>query len=174
MIPLPAEAGLAITALAADAMNTIWVGTDRGLVRLPTEGDAEFFDSGNSPLVGSEVREISIDNQSGAVFVATGSGLSRLNAGIVPADRIENVIALPNPFEVESGGSQRVRFNAPFGSRVFIYTASGQFIIEVDGAEGWDGRNANGALVASGVYLFAVRGPEGDYGRGKIALIQRR
>lgn len=173
-VPLPSEAGLAINALAADAMNTIWVGTDRGLVRLTSGGDAEFFDSGNSPLAGNSVREIAIDDKTGAVFIATNSGLTRLNAGITPADKIEDVIAMPNPFEIESGGNKRVRFNAPFGSRICIYTVSGQSIISVDGAEGWDGRNENGALVASGIYLFVVRGPDGDYGRGKIAVIQRR
>ncbi len=173
-VPLPSEAGLAINALAADAMNTIWVGTDRGLVRLSSNGDAEFFDSDNSPLAGNSVREIAIDDRTGAVFIATNSGLTRLSAGITPADKIEDVIAMPNPFEIESGGDQHVRFNAPFGSRIYVYTVSGQFIISVDGADGWDGRNENGALVASGIYLFVVRGPDGDYGRGKIAVIQRR
>ena len=173
-VPLPAEAGLAINALAADLMNTIWIGTDRGLVRLPAGGDAEFFNAENSPLVGNDVREISIDERNGTVFIATSSGLSQLNAGIKPADNVADVLAFPNPFEVESTGDRRVRFNAPFGSRVFIHTVSGQFISEVDGAEGWDGRNQNGSLVASGVYLFVVRDPNGEYGRGKIALIQRR
>lgn len=173
-VPLPSDAGLSITALAADAMNTVWVGTDRGLVRITSTGDSEFFDSENSPLVGDKVREIDIDDQTGAVYIGTTTGLSRLDAGITPADNIDDVIAMPNPFEVISGADQRVRFNAPFGSRIYIYTASGQFIISIDGAEGWDGRNEEGSLVASGIYLFVVHGPTGEYGHGKIALIRRR
>lgn len=173
-VPLPSDAGLSITALAADAMNTVWVGTDRGLVRVTSAGETEFFNSDNSPLVGNVVQEIDIDDQSGAVYVGTTTGLTRLNAGITPADNIDDVIAMPNPFEVISGADQRVRFNAPFGSRIYIYTVSGQSVISVDGAEGWDGRNEEGELVASGVYLFVVHGPNGEYGHGKIALIRSR
>jgi ligand-binding sensor domain-containing protein len=173
-IPLPSAAGLTVNALAVDALNTVWVGTERGLVQLPAAGDAEFYDKENSPLVGNRVRAIAVDDSSGAVWIATGNGLSRLDAGVTPAESIDDVRAFPNPFEVISGETARVRFDAPYGSRVFIYTASGQFIIEVDVTEGWDGRNSSGELVASGMYIFVVRGPDGDYGHGKLAVIQRR
>lgn len=172
-VPLPAEAGLTVTALAADAVNTIWVGTDRGLVKLPASGPAVFYSPENSPLVGSRVRSLAVDDRTGHVWIGTLSGLSRFAAGVAPAETIESVLAYPNPLIIEGGAVDRVRFNAPFGSRIFIFTADGQPVTDFPVESGWDARTGSGTLVASGVYLFVVRGPDGEYGRGKIAVVRR-
>ena len=172
-VPLPADAGLSINALAADAFNTLWVGTTRGLVTRSSSGATEFFDQVTSPLVGNDVRELAVDDQQGVLWVATGSGLSRVVTGAAPADNVEDVLAFPNPFEITFGSNQEVRFNAPFGSQIYIYTVSGDLVIDIPASQGWDGRNRNGEMVASGIYLFVVRGPNGDYGRGKLAVIHR-
>jgi ligand-binding sensor domain-containing protein len=173
-VALPADAGLSINALASDAFNTIWVGTSRGLVARRSNGEIDFYTPQNSPLVGRDVRAIAIDDREGVAWIATGSGLSRILTGAAPVDNVRDVQALPNPFEIVSGENREVRFNAPFGSRVYIYTVSGTLVFDLDVSQPWNGRTRDGALVASGVYLFVVRGPNGDYGRGKLAVIQAR
>ncbi|MBD3298606.1 MAG: hypothetical protein GF341_08130 [candidate division Zixibacteria bacterium] len=173
-VPLPSEAGLSINALAADAFNTIWIGTSRGLVARGSNGEIDFYTPFNSPLVGRDVREIAIDDREGIAWIATGSGVSRIVTGAAPVERTEETLALPNPFEIATGEDREVRFNAPFGSHVYIYTVSGELVADMDASQGWDGRTRDGRFVASGIYLFVIRGPDGDYGRGKLAVIQTR
>ncbi len=173
-VPLPSEAGLSINALAADAFNTIWIGTGRGLVARRSNGELDFYTPFNSPLVGRDVRKIAIDDREGIAWIATGSGVSRIVTGAAPVETAEQTLALPNPFEIATGEAREVRFNAPFGSHVYIYTVSGELVADMDTSQGWDGRTRDGGFVASGIYLFVIRGPNGDYGRGKLAVIQTR
>jgi len=173
-VPLPAEAGLTVNALAADAANNIWVGTTLGLVMIPTSGEPVFYSPDNSPLVGRNVRTLAVDDRTGYLWIGTTTGLSRFAAGVTTATSIESILAYPNPFVVEGDGLERVRFNAPFGSRIYVYTTDAQPVVDFPSETGWDGRTSGGALVASGVYIFVVRGPDGDHGRGKIAVVRRR
>ncbi|MBI5867574.1 MAG: hypothetical protein HZB43_04690 [candidate division Zixibacteria bacterium] len=174
-VPLPAEAGLSVNTLAADALNNVWVGTDRGLVMIPSSRDTAFyFSPENSGLAGSDVRQIAVNERTGELWIGTASGLSRLAAGVPMAESLDDILAYPNPLELETGIHNLVRFNAPFGSRIYIYTVAGEPVADFDAAAGWDGRNKGGITVASGVYLFVVRGPDGNTGRGKIAVLRRQ
>lgn len=174
-VPLPADAGLSINTLAADALNNVWVGTDRGMVMIPSSRDTVYyFSPENSGLAGSNVRKIAVNERTGDIWIATATGLSRLAASVPMAKTIDDVLAYPNPFELETGVRNIVRFNAPFGSRIYVFTVAGEPVADFDAAAGWDGRNSGGITVSSGVYLFVVRGPNGDTGRGKIAVLRRR
>ena len=170
-VEMPAEAGLTVNALAVDANNGIWIGTTLGLVVREADSSMAFYDSRNSGLVGDYVSEIDIDQKSGDVWIATRSGISQTRGPLPQADDVESTVAYPNPFIM--GEAKRVRFNAPSGSRIIITTVSGHQVTDIDSDVGWDGRNASGELVATGVYLFAVRTPDGDFGHGKIAVIHR-
>lgn len=170
-VEMPAEAGLTVNALAVDANNGVWIGTTLGLVVREADGAMTFYNSRNSGLVGDHVSEIDIDQRTGEVWIATRSGISQTRGPLPTADNIESTVAYPNPFIM--GEAKRVRFNAPSGSRVIITTVSGHQVTDIDSDVGWDGRNASGELVATGVYLFAVRSPAGDFGHGKIAVIRR-
>lgn len=170
-IPMPPEAGLSVNALAVDANNSIWIGTSQGLVIREADGSMTFYNSRNSGLVGDHVAEIDIDEATGEVWIATRSGISMTRGPLPTSADIESIVAYPNPFEI--GEVDCVRFNAPSGSRVTITTVSGHQVTAIDSDLGWDGRNSAGELVTTGVYLFVVRSPEGDFGRGKIAVINR-
>ncbi|MBI3871618.1 MAG: apolipoprotein N-acyltransferase [candidate division Zixibacteria bacterium] len=172
-IPLPAEAGLAVSALAADASNTIWVGTTLGLVMISPDGATEFFNSDNSGLPGDNVQEIQVDDRTGQVWVATQGGLSRTLGPLPAVSDLAEIVAYPNPFELTQDLQQRVRFNAPYGSHVYIVTVAGAPVTDFDAGVGWDGRTVSGHLVVSGIYVFVVSGPDGQYGRGKIAVLRR-
>lgn len=170
-IDMPPEAGLSVNALAVDANNSIWIGTSQGLVIREADGSMTFYNSRNSGLVGDHVAEIDIDEATGEVWLATRSGVSMTRGPLPTSADIESIVAYPNPFEI--GVNDRVRFNAPSGSRITITTVSGHQVTAIDSDLGWDGRNSAGELVMTGVYLFVVRSPEGDFGRGKIAVINR-
>lgn len=171
-VPLPAEAGLTVNALAIDDNNSLWIGTTLGLVIRDADGTTTFYDSKNSGLVGDNVSDIDIDRKTGDVWIATRSGVSQTRGPLPQAADIEQTVAYPNPFVI--GADERVRFNAPSGSTITIAAVSGHPVATIASDVGWDGRNSAGETVATGVYLFAVRSPSGDFGRGKIAVIRRR
>jgi hypothetical protein len=173
-VALPAAAGLQINAIAVDAANGAWIGTSLGLVHLAPDGATEYYNTDNSGIVGNAVQAIAVDETNGNIWIATLSGISQINGPPPAADPITDVFAYPNPVSVSDGAIARVRFNAPPNSRVIIYTAAGRRVTEENATAGWDLRNAEGRIVASGVYLFVVRGPDGEFGRGKFAVIDRR
>lgn len=73
----------------------------------------------------------------------------------------EPALVYPNPFLAES---QVLHFgNVPAGARVRIYNVIGEFVIEKvfggdPAVDTWDGTNANGVKVVSGVYFAAIQG----------------
>jgi ligand-binding sensor domain-containing protein len=173
-VNLPADAGLTVNALAVDAGNSVWVGTTLGLTIIDPDGTMSFFDSHNSGLIGDNVVEINMDDKNGDVWIATRSGLSRTRGPLPRAASIKSVVAYPNPFVIgPTATASRVRFNAPAGSHVYITTVAGDPVVDFDAPLGWDGSSAVGTTVATGVYLFVVRGESGDFGRGKIAVLHR-
>lgn len=81
--------------------------------------------------------------------------------------------AYPNPFHPKT--QRLLTFTVPAellgpGVEVKIYTSEGELVKKLDGLA-WDGRNAGGAAVASGVYLFRVK-TDKDSAVGRFALIR--
>jgi hypothetical protein len=108
----------------------------------------------------------------GALYAATGGGLSILHTGLLPYGSIDSVDVYPNPF-VPSRGDLRVTFrNVPDGAVVRIYAMSGELVREIDAVINsfayWDGKNYKSEDVASGVYLFTI----GEKKRGVVALVR--
>ena len=82
-------------------------------------------------------------------------------------------VAYPNPFRPAS--HRLVSFSVPdalTGSEleVKVYTAEGELVKKLDSSS-WDGKNAAGAPVASGIYIFRVK-TDKDSAVGKMALIR--
>jgi ligand-binding sensor domain-containing protein len=173
-IPLPGDAGLTITALAADVANGIWVGTSLGVVYLAADATEQFFTSTNSGIAGEGVRRITVDEATGNVWFATQGGLSSTDGPPPVAESVRQVIAYPNPVEITGADPAIVRFNADPNGRVMVYTIDGREVHNGPVNAGWDCRTTDGSDVASGIYLFVISGPDGSHGRGKIAVINRR
>ncbi len=82
-------------------------------------------------------------------------------------------IAFPNPFKPSQSGT--VNFAIPpslagASLTIKIYTLDGTFVRSVNGLS-WDGKNTEGAPVASGTYVFAVTSSAGT-GRGRLAVLR--
>ncbi len=105
-----------------------------------------------------------------------------------PITDVPQIYAVPNPYR--SGSSQysaenyhnypdnKMRFvNVPATCNLKIYTPAGDIVWEYNQTDGtgnieWDTRNTKGEEVASGVYLYRVRGVDGDSMYGRIIIIR--
>jgi thermitase len=88
-------------------------------------------------------------------------------------DGEQKPIAFPNPFRLSTTPNVSFSFPASLQSSnvdIKIYSLSGGFVREL-GEPLWDGKNASGALVASGSYVFVVKTDKGT-ARGRMAVIR--
>ena len=86
----------------------------------------------------------------------------------------EKPFAYPNPCDSEN----TLKFSqVPEGSRIYIYTVSGEEVANFDVPEGetsfeWDLYNEKGEKVERGVYIYLIISPEGKKYTGKVAIIK--
>jgi len=109
-------------------------------------------------------------------------GWGRINAykaicGIVPCRAYSSgtgkAAAYPNPFRPKIHNLVAFKLAESMAGpemEIKIYTSEGELVKKVEGLA-WDGKNAAGAAVASGVYIFRVK-TDKDSAVGKFALIR--
>jgi hypothetical protein len=174
-VNLPAGVGPDITDIDFDTRGNIYISAHNGLARFDaTAGTFEVFSALNGGLVTDDIRTISLDKQSGNLWIATGSGISLLTSAIAhPTAQLDSVFAFPNPYVVDSD-ADKLNFNYSRPGTVRIYDVSGALIAELPVNNSWNGKNQKGQAVASGVYLFVLAAENGNVGRGKFLLINKR
>jgi len=172
-IALPLEFGPAVTTINFDGQGSLYAGSARGLaIRDLATGDIECLNTKNSGLVNDNIHDIYYDVETDALWISTIGGISRLTMPYRLATRdLDNILAYPNPFVIRYG-TETVRFNYSGRAEIAIYTLAGELIRQIPINGEWDGRNAAGELVASGVYLFSLTNSEDEVGRGKILVIR--
>jgi|GEM_PF-917033 len=169
-----------VNVIAVDARNNKWVGTEGGVSLLNAAGDEwTHFTSTNSQLVSDNVLDIAINERTGEVWLATDLGLSRYESGIAaPVSSMEDVAVFPNPFFPEVGNGLVTFGGLADGSTVFIFNLTGDLIREIPMPQNnlnqavWDGKNARGNEVASGIYIFLARNEQGLSKVGKVAVVR--
>ena len=169
----PALLGPDIVAMEFDTRGNLWIGGRGGLARRDaTTGEFRAFTTQDG-LVDNRVNAVHYDRFTGDVYVGTQSGVSRITSSIgrPPQESIDEVAPFPNPYVIRNG-TERLSFNFARDAVVSIYSTAGERIVESTINKGWDGRNARGTDVASGVYIFVVEDAEGVIGRGKILLVR--
>jgi ligand-binding sensor domain-containing protein len=171
--------GLQVNDLAVDPANRLWVATNEGAWLIEAvEGGYELvsqFSADNSPLFSDEVLSVAVDPKSGLVFFATDRGLLTFEGdAIAPSGESGDLFVYPNPVtdadsDVFIEGlveSAQVRIVTPNGSLVASLATRG-------GRARWDGRDRNGSLVPSGVYLVIAVGDSGQgTSYGRVAVIR--
>src|SRR5690606_33009679 len=94
-----------ITDIKVDGSNNKWIGTDdSGIFYFSPDGRETIyhFTTDNSPLPSNQIRDISIDSNTGKVFIATSRGLVAFGAGgSKPEEALENAFVYPNPVRPE-------------------------------------------------------------------------
>jgi hypothetical protein len=90
-----------VTAITVDGANRKWIGTQSsGVYCLSPDGQKEIFHFtvDNSPLYSNSIRDISIDEINGDVFIASEKGLQSLRTSIIKGfDDYSDIHVFPNP-----------------------------------------------------------------------------
>ncbi len=132
-----------------------------------------------------EIHSVFLDEQNGDVYLGTDAGIViiRNNPFASVFTNYDNLKVGPNPFILDDRQNNRLNFlNLVAGSEVKILTANGQLIRrlspndfrEVKGAVAqWDGKNAEGRFVSSGVYLYLITTEAGEKKSGKVLVIRQ-
>jgi len=152
--------------------GSIWIGTENSVARLqddswenwsPAPGD-QFIVKTHKPFSAADV----------LTFSAVGADID-INA---PANLLDNIAVVPNPYVVTASWEPQLLYNSGRGVRkidfihlppectIRIYSISGKYIATLnhsseiwDGAESWNLLSQDGLEIAYGVYLFHVDAP---------------
>lgn len=158
-----------VTSIAVDNANRKWMGTSTsGLYLVSADGKEiiENFNTDNSYLPTNEILSVVCDPKSNIVYVGTRYGLAEYSSDASPAaGDYSEVYAYPNPVRPDYGGWITVK-GLMDDSLVKIADAAGNVFFQGRSEGGmitWDGCNAAGQRVKTGVYyVFASQG--GDSG----------
>lgn len=172
--------GLRVRALAVDASDALWVGSDEGLLRVEDRGDG--FDvtarltPANSPLPSERITALAVSPRTGHLYVGTEAGLAVYEGAPVPtAAAPEPLVVYPNPLRLAEGMAERVTLRTLVADTdVRILAPDGRVVRRLSGRGGsldWDARDDRGDLVPSGVYLVVAVGGGGT-ATGRIAVIR--
>ena len=168
-----------VTAMAVNAANQKWIGTAaEGVWLLNQTGSAilERFTSENSPLFSNAIRDISINDETGEVYISTDAGLSVYQDIPVEASpSMDELKVYPNPFLYERHSSITIEGLTDI-TTIRVLGVDGSLIRVIENRGGrvsWDGKDSSGNEIGSGVYVIVALGPDGnERGIGKIAIIR--
>ena len=155
-----------VTEIAIDGFNRKWIGTENSGVILLSEDGKETvleFNIDNSPLLSNSIIAISIDDETGEVYIATSKGLvSYRGEAINGSDDLNNITIYPNPVRPDYSGEIAIS-GLLDNSTVKITDISGTLINEIKSLGGqvlWDGNNFEGRRASTGVYLVFISGED--------------
>ncbi len=157
-----------VTAIAVDGANRKWFGTESGGVFLMSpDGTKELlhFTKENSPLLSNTIVAITIDPNSGEVFIATDKGLiSYRSTATAGQESFHEVYAFPNPVKPGYDGLIAIR-GLITDAHVKITDIAGNLVYSTNAEGGqaiWDGKNFSGEKVQTGVYMVFCTNDDGS------------
>lgn len=163
--------GERINVIKVDGANRKWIGTENtGLYLISADGQEmiHHFDETNSPLFGNAIRSLAIDNSTGEVFIGTDYGLlSYMSDATEPQPSFnDEIYAYPNP--VEPGYEDVIAIKGLVEDTDVKITDTAARVIAQGKSNGgmfaWDGRDASGRLVPTGIYLVFAADASGKSG----------
>lgn len=159
-----------INSIAVDGANRKWIATQSSGVYLLSANNKEIiqnFNMDNSPLPSNSITALAIDPVSGVVYMGTDKGLiSYTSDATQGAGNFSNVVVYPNPVRPDYSGSIAIS-GLMTNSIVKITDLRGNLLNQgtsLGGQYNWDGRNAHGQRVATGVYLVFGSADNGSEG----------
>ena len=173
--------GTYIKSIQVDGANRKWIGTnDDGIYLISADGleTIHHFTTDNSPLPSNSIVSIAINDRSGEVFIGTDKGIaSYMSDATRPEENLDenNIYAYPNPVKADYSGNIAI-VGLTHDCNVKIVDTAGYLINEGTSNGGqytWNGRNARGEKVASGVYYVLTYDSNGNEGVAtKIVVIR--
>ncbi|MHB1688566.1 MAG: type IX secretion system anionic LPS delivery protein PorZ [Ignavibacteriaceae bacterium] len=171
-----------INCIAVDPINQKWIGTNQGLILVNSDGSSLLaeYDSKNSPLLSDNITSLAINPNTGTVYVGTDAGLTSFQTSAVkPVDSFTKLFVYPSPFILTNGGANNLTIDGLIkDSEIKIVSISGKLINDFPSPGGriayWDGRDSNGNLVNTGVYLIVAFDQTGNsVTTSKVAVIRK-
>jgi ligand-binding sensor domain-containing protein len=173
--------------MAVDGVGNKWVGTDNGIFVVSPDGSdsVAHYTAENSPLVNDQVNSIAIDPTRGETYAGTPAGISRFSTIFKQGQPdYTGIRVYPNPVvqtaEGTPSGSPTVYIDGLVaGSTVQIFSLAGRLITTIDGTQlgstvTWNGRDALGRQVPSGMYLISATSPQaGTNGEAKVVIVRK-
>lgn len=168
-----------VSTLAVNSANQKWVGTaGEGIWLLNETGSAiiKHFTTENSPLFSNVIRDIAVNEETGEVYISTELGLSIYqDTPTAPVSSMDELKVYPNPFVYDRHNTIFVE-NLSETTTIRVLGVDGTLVRTLDNRGGraeWDGRDARGQQVGSGVYIVIALGAEGsERGTGKVVIIR--
>ncbi len=170
-----------VQCIGVDALNNKWLGTlSNGLIYVSSDGSTLLarYNTSNSPLPDNKITCIVIDPKTGIAYFGTGKGMASLQTiAVQPLDNCDKIKVGPSPFIIPSTNPLRID-GLVAESTVKILTLSGtlvyEFVTEGGRITNWDGRDTNGNLVSSGIYIVAGYNKDAtQVCTGKIAVVRK-
>ena len=167
-----------VSAMAVNAANQKWIGSvNQGIWVLNAEGSRILnrFTTENSNLISDNIQSITINDETGEVFIATDLGLvSYYEIPKAPVKSMDKLKVFPNPFRY-SRHSQIVVEGLSKSTRIKVIGVDGIVVNELTGQGGritWDAYDYNGNQLGTGVYfLVAFEGSGRETGVGKVVIV---
>ncbi|MDD5688162.1 MAG: T9SS type A sorting domain-containing protein [Elusimicrobia bacterium] len=106
----------------------------------------------------------------GTMGFFTIDGIDKGNFGLITSEvqnlSVQAIIVYPNPYNPRKNVQGLTIVGLTTNAKVKIYTISGELIREIEGSDGdgsvvWDGKNGNGKIVASGIYIGYIKDTTG-------------
>lgn len=175
-------ANLTINDIYVDPQNNKWIATNNGVFVLNEDGTqvlATLSKSDTTPLVSNQIISIALNESDGNMYFGSKEGLSRASTLAVQPLPEYNVNVYPQPYYPEKDGDLVIDGLAA-EAKIRIVSPSGQAIRSIDTRSRralWDGRDEQGNLVSSGVYIIlatSATGGKAETGAGKIAVIRKQ
>lgn len=166
-----------VTCIAVDGANRKWLGTETSGLFLASSDGSEVlkqFNTSNSYLTDNHVISVLCNPNSNSVYVGTPSGLLEYSSDAAPGEAsYDNIYAFPNPVRPDYTGLITIR-GLMENSLVKIADAAGNVIKSmksIGGMATWDGCNASGSRVKSGIYYVLSSQNENESSSGVVTKI---
>ncbi len=156
-----------ITTIVVDGANRKWFGTQNGVYLISEDGTETIhhFTTENSPIISNNITSLSINPESGEVFIGTDKGIvSYIGTAIEGKETYNSVLAFPNPVKPGYNGAITIT-GLIENSTTLITDISGKLVyqsISTGGQVVWNGRNLNNKDVSSGIYLVFATNEDGE------------
>lgn len=117
---------------ASESDDILWIGTPaNGIVRYNVSSNDHIIYTTASGLISNNIRDLSIDRKNGFLWIATDTGISKLDIGYSVVNNLSgsNMEVFPNPFSISKMKQAFVTIrNIPKDSKVAIYNSNGQLV----------------------------------------------
>jgi len=159
-------AGYSVQDIGVDRNNNKWIATDNGLYFVSPDGSELFnhFTTENSDLPSDNVYSVECDTVHDCVYIFTDNGFAEyMPQGDAAALSFDNVYAFPNPVEPDFTGMIKIA-GLMENSFVTVTDRNNNVVANfgpVMGSAFWDGSDANGERVPTGIYnIYAAQGAQ--------------